>query len=118
MFGLGNHCCASARVQRRNPQSLRRAPECPSCEVRYPCVAAARRDAIVVATSKAAQIVPAQRIPISVTGRPMQQDIQSGLNYLSKVIGEAPHALVAAIVLALAAAIGLSIHGTIVRLLR
>ena len=48
----------------------------------------------------------------------MPQDIQSGLNLLSNVIGGAPDALVAAIVLALAAAIGLSIHGTIVRLLR
>jgi len=48
----------------------------------------------------------------------MQQDIQSGLNFLSNVIGGAPDALVAAIVLALAAAIGLSIHSTIVRLLR
>ena len=48
----------------------------------------------------------------------MPQDIQSGLDFLSNVIGDAPDALVAAIALALAAAIGLSIHGTIVRLLR
>jgi small-conductance mechanosensitive channel len=48
----------------------------------------------------------------------MQQDIQNGLKFLSNAIGGAPDALVAAIVLALAAAIGLSIHGTIVRLLR